>query len=1560
MNTLKQRMYVFIVVGLLLLLTGCTTSENITIVFDTNGGSVVDAIITDDKTTLNLPNNPTKEDFTFDGWYFDNETFELTFTNISQISITNGRVTVYAKWIPIETELSQKLRGIYQLATELSSFTGTYEEWLETVRGPQGLPGTNGKNVLVRVNGTKFEWQHEGDSTWTELYDLNSLKGTNGKEVILQVDGEFIQWQYVGDSSWTNLISLSALTGAKGDQGETGIGVKDTYLNTQNELVIIYTDESEINIGQLAIIYTVVFKDYNGYILDVQTLTYGASANTPLNPVKVGYTFTGWSDTFDNVTVNKEIKAEYTINTYTITFDTKGEETVDLMSDVPYGSTIILPTPTRHGYNFIGWYKGDSIHSTHFGDESIVTSDATLYARWQRSTFMVQFIDYNETILYSELVIYGTSANKPANPSRVGYIFTGWDKSFNIVESDLTITAEYTPINYTILFESNGGSNISSITLPYESILPTLPTPTQTGHDFMGWYTDELLTNTFDSNTMPLNGATLYGKWELSTYHIIFDTVGGDVLVSLPVIYSSQVNQLPSATKTDFIFDGWLFGDESFTVPFTYLYTDDITLVAKWKGLAEGVEFEATSTEVTITSYVGSDSEIVLPNTIGGLPITSIAPSAFKNNNTITSLTLGSYITTIGNEAFRNMSELTYISMPASAKMIGTQILYESNKLETMVISSEAAYELRYYFGNNINFVPNSLSLIKYAKGSLTIDKTLTQNNMKGITLELADDTEMIKDDQFANSAYLTSIVIPALVKTIGNYAFNNNSSLKSVVFSEYSQLEIIGIGAFHYATSLSHIIIPKTVSNIESRAFMFTSSLRSVSFENNSQLNNIGVYGFYYASSLQDIVLPNDLQTIESYAFYNNRSLNSIVIPASVMFLGEHVFVNSSSITIYAKILLQPNGWSSNWNSSSQSVVWGYHETIEDDLLNYATSVNGTISILGLSSKAGSDIQLCLPSHINNLEVTQIINYAFHNEDRLSTITIPHTIKSIQQYTFYGAKNLTKVLFEDLSQLETIGQYAFYDASLLKELIVPQNLISIGDYAFLNTKLTKFFIPKSVISMGAFVFSGISELTVYAEASTKLPSWNDMWNSDMHPVVWNWGTDGFPTLFFVSNGGSEVDPITQLYNISITQPIDPVREGYMFDGWYSDSKLTQIYNFNLMPVLDIYIFAKWIPNEYTLTFDSLNGSDPFTMTQLAGTSLYPPTDPTRHGYIFNGWYIDDAFQTPFNFSLQFESKQHMIDQFFTEWNQWACMSRPSEYCSTGSIGPITLINAYAQRYSIFSESENANTWWNHDRDAAQKWMFLIEFIMSVRSEQPTPLSTIAFNTDTLSRGVTTSSATVINEILAYFNQHHYTAWPTTSNYTNYYLLPEHLSYLPFPVTNLTLYAKWNSVTLFNPTKDFYVTGQWSSWGEAIGNPNNLMLATTLDDIRIDPIANVLDEATAIYLFQWSVLSTDAGWTITYKINGETKTVNGHLALKVVSTDLNDADAVNWWGPSPESGQIYNLTPSILYIPPYIENNVDNAGAWNDYPILIGEVGTYYVVYAEVNNQRYIGLLTLV
>ena len=130
--------------------------------------------------------------------------------------------------------------------------------------------------------------------------------------------------------------------------------------------------------------------------------------------------------------------------------------------------------------------------------------------------------------------------------------------------------------------------------------------------------------------------------------------------------------------------------------------------------------------------------------------------------------------------------------------------------------------------------------------------------------------------------------------------------------------------------------------------------------------------------------------------------------------------------------------------------------------------------------------------------------------------------------------------------------------------------------------------------------------------------------------------------------------------------------------------------------------------------------------------------------------------------------------------------------------------------------------------------------------------------------------------------------------------------------------------------------------------------------IRIDPIANVLDEATAIYLFQWSVLSTDAGWTITYKINGETKTVNGHLALKVVSTDLNDADAVNWWGPSPESGQIYNLTPSILYIPPYIENNVDNAGAWNDYPILIGEVGTYYVVYAEVNNQRYIGLLTLV
>lgn len=114
--------------------------------------------------------------------------------------------------------------------------------------------------------------------------------------------------------------------------------------------------------------------------------------------------------------------------------------------------------------------------------------------------------------MYTEYCGAGIPPEKP--PTRTGYIFRGWDKTFDVITvNNYKVVARYTPIKYTIKFNSNGGSDVSDITQNYESDL-TIPTNvTKTGYTFDNWYTDETLTTAFDLTKMPLNGATLYAKW---------------------------------------------------------------------------------------------------------------------------------------------------------------------------------------------------------------------------------------------------------------------------------------------------------------------------------------------------------------------------------------------------------------------------------------------------------------------------------------------------------------------------------------------------------------------------------------------------------------------------------------------------------------------------------------------------------------------------------------------------------------------------------------------------------------------------------------------------------------------------------------------------------------------------------------------------------------------------------------------------------------------------------------------------------------------------------------
>ena len=226
--------------------------------------------------------------------------------------------------------------------------------------------------------------------------------------------------------------------------------------------------------------YTVTFVDWNGTVLKTQSVASGGSATAPSNPSRTGYKFIGWDKTFTNITSDLIVTAQYEqIITYTVTFvDYDG--TILKTQTVEAGTAATAPTsPSREGYSFSGWDKSFSN----------VTSDLTVTARYAIIVYIVTFVNYDGSILKTEEVTYGNAATAPTNPSRVGYNFIGWDKTFSNVTSRLTVTAQYEAIKYTVTFLDYDGSILKTEEVTYGNSA-TAPSVSRYGYTLTGWSVD--------------------------------------------------------------------------------------------------------------------------------------------------------------------------------------------------------------------------------------------------------------------------------------------------------------------------------------------------------------------------------------------------------------------------------------------------------------------------------------------------------------------------------------------------------------------------------------------------------------------------------------------------------------------------------------------------------------------------------------------------------------------------------------------------------------------------------------------------------------------------------------------------------------------------------------------------------------------------------------------------------------------------------------------------------------------------------------------------------------
>jgi hypothetical protein len=161
---------------------------------------------------------------------------------------------------------------------------------------------------------------------------------------------------------------------------------------------------------------------------------------------------------------------------------------------------------------------------------------------------------------------------------------------------------------------------------------------------------------------------------------------------------------------------------------------------------------------------------------------------------------------------------------------------------------------------------------------------------------------------------------------------------------------------------------------------------------------------------------------------------------------------------------------------------------------------------------------------------------------------------------------------------------------------------------------------------------------------------------------------------------------------------------------------------------------------------------------------------------------------------------------------------------------------------------------------------------------------------------------------------------------------------------------------LADANNDYYATGNFAGWGDATSKPEQKMEAVALNDSRIAQVRNQLGDATAIYVLEIELPAEAAGWDVTYTISGTENKYDGNLTVKVIQTATGD-DIPNYWAQSPESGRVTSLTPTTLYVPPFVEENVGGAGSWNDNPVVIGGPGTYTLVFAVAPETKFMGAI---
>ena len=195
----------------------------------------------------------------------------------------------------------------------------------------------------------------------------------------------------------------------------------------------------------------------------------------------------------------------------TVTYDYGERGGIYAKQIVQAGEKAVKPDdPKVNGLTFGGWYTDeDCTDGNEYNFTAPVTKGMTLTAKWTANSYTITFDTNGGSDIGHITQDYGTQITAPADPTREGYTFIGWDKAIpaTMPAGDMTITAQWRINQYTITFDTDGGSAVAPITQDYGTAITAPADPTREGYTFIGW--DKAI-----PTTMPAGDMTITAKWK--------------------------------------------------------------------------------------------------------------------------------------------------------------------------------------------------------------------------------------------------------------------------------------------------------------------------------------------------------------------------------------------------------------------------------------------------------------------------------------------------------------------------------------------------------------------------------------------------------------------------------------------------------------------------------------------------------------------------------------------------------------------------------------------------------------------------------------------------------------------------------------------------------------------------------------------------------------------------------------------------------------------------------------------------------------------------------------